>query len=60
MLKQREVAELVMCEMSAMGKLLKLLWKKATGIGPCLIMEEEIFLLSLCLEALEWPNVDYI
>jgi hypothetical protein len=58
-------AEKAMYELAETGhvldlELVKLSWKKAWGIGSCLTTEMEIFLLVLCLEHPERPNVDYI
>jgi hypothetical protein len=41
-------------------QIIKSSWKKVRGIGGCLTTEMEIFLLSLCLEHPERPNIDYI
>jgi hypothetical protein len=41
-------------------ELVKLSWKKAGGIGSFLTTKMGIFLLALCLEALERLNINYI
>jgi hypothetical protein len=41
-------------------ELVKLSWKKARDVKYFLTTKMEIFLLALCLEAPERPNIDYI
>jgi hypothetical protein len=58
-------AEIVIRELTETGhvvdpEILKQQWNKPRGIGALLSTEEEIFLLSLRLEAPERPNLDYI
>jgi hypothetical protein len=58
-------ADKVMQELAETGhvldpELVKSCWKKARGIGSCLTTQMEIFLLDLCLEHPERPNIDYI
>jgi hypothetical protein len=58
-------AEKVMKELAETGHVLdpewiKQSWNKSRGIGSCLSTEEDIFLLSLRLEAPQRPNIDYI